>query len=677
MASRGSKNLIAPPGLERSVVTPRDQSISVSSSKAPPELSSPHDFPPLVAPSKVQSVAVQLSKDVEVSDVAKENTDEAVVLPAPVENTTAPDPVTNTKDDDVTGKVCQSPEVDQQTEKTRAIDRVNDELQKSSVLGEAGDATQGNAISIDQNSVTTGQAATQVLEERPQINTDAKTKTKVRPNPPTKSEKNASKDVTLTSQPSTSAITRSLPTEPPIQRPPPLRTIKVVSSTRDSKPRPTPLTTISQIQATQPAIQPSRQASIASLSVPGTPMDTISDNASLTSTSASRPGSPPPGRVGSAPVRQTTKSQQKKERQARKLAEAMTQSEELKSMTEEVVQAPIVPRKKKSKKEPAVKTASASEELQTLPTSAVVEETKTPDVESPIPITPIQELPRSAKTTKKAAKKSQEAPEELNKQNSPTTQTPPQDETTAKTSSTASSVYAELLKSQEVMASALDLFKPVSSFSHRHTIPEQDANFSSTLPALTPEQIALLDADEGVIFRATTDPAHPYPYAVVCPDRYVMRNLTKEECERYLKGRKSIISGKGPGVFRSTTYPIEPYLHRRNGGSGVGGRAQTSMSINDEMMARNVVPFSTRRAQDDPALMEVLGYADMIEKKGGAATQDGAVGEGGERTNGGKTMSIEEAEATMMACRKETEALEKKLNALIRKNRRLMVGNGN
>ena len=681
LASGDTKNMIAPPGLERSVITSQDQSTSAGSSKVPPELSSSHEFPPLVAPSKPQSAAVRPPKDVEVSSTARESTNKFVAPAAPVEAVRALDLTMDGKDDNnIAEKTTKLPEVDQPTGKTHTVDSATDaicEPQGGANLGKEDNGAQGHhPVSMIETSKATDQAVTQVLEEGPQINTGGKHKAESQLSPSAKSEKDASKDATSTSQPSTSATTRSPLTELPTQRPPLLRTIKVVSSTKESKPRPTPLTTVGQIQATPPTVQPSRQASIASLSVPGTPMDAISDNASLTSTSASRPGSPPLGRVGSAPVRQTTKSQQKKERQARKLAEAMTQSEELKSLTEEVVQAPIVPRKKKSKKDPAVKAASASEEPQTLPSTAV-EETKIPDVESPVPIKPNQELPKSTKTTKKTAKKSQEIPDESTKLASPTTQTPHQDETVTKTPTTASSIFTELLNSQEVMASALDLFKPVSSFNHRYTVPEQDPNVSSTLPPLTAEQITLLDADDGVIIRATTDPAHPYSYAVVCPDRYVMKNLTKEECERYLKGRKTVISSKGPTVFRSTTYPIEPYLHRRSCGSGSSGGAQTAMSINAEMMERNILPFSTRRAQDDPALMEVLGYGDMLEKKGGAVTQDGAVGEGGERTKGGKVMSIEEAEATMMACRKETEALEKKLNALIRKNRRLIVGNGN
>jgi CCR4-NOT transcription complex subunit 4 len=40
-------------------------------------------------------------------------------------------------------------------------------------------------------------------------------------------------------------------------------------------------------------------------------------------------------------------------------------------------------------------------------------------------------------------------------------------------------------------------------------------------------------------------------------------------------------------------------------------------------------------------------------------------------------LSVSEAEAAMQAAKKETEGLEKRLNALLKKNRRLLLGSGN
>ncbi|KAK6407706.1 hypothetical protein LTR95_018514, partial [Oleoguttula sp. CCFEE 5521] len=65
---------------------------------------------------------------------------------------------------------------------------------------------------------------------------------------------------------------------------------------------------------------PSRQPSVASMNFPGTPSSeqvSLSDNISMTSTSMSRANSPPPSKVGTAPIRAKTKAQQRKERKER------------------------------------------------------------------------------------------------------------------------------------------------------------------------------------------------------------------------------------------------------------------------------------------------------------------------------------------------------------------------
>ncbi|KAM3415384.1 hypothetical protein BST61_g8911 [Cercospora zeina] len=128
---------------------------------------------------------------------------------------------------------------------------------------------------------------------------------------------------------------------------------------------------------------PSRKPSVASINFPGTPSSeqvSMSDNISVESTSQSRANSPPlaaSGKVGSAPVRAKTKSQQKKERQER--AKAM---EEIKSkgsdpivpLPEELVVEAIQSRKKKTKKEkevhPKPKNAATVATTDTTPTAS-------------------------------------------------------------------------------------------------------------------------------------------------------------------------------------------------------------------------------------------------------------------------------------------------------------------
>lgn len=98
----------------------------------------------------------------------------------------------------------------------------------------------------------------------------------------------------------------------------------------------------------------SRQASVASATAPDTPSsERPDDTVSMTTESmtVSRAGTPPLGsRVGSAPVRAKTKSQQKKERQERARAEGISPDVEAPTPVDDVVQEPIIGRKKKAKK---------------------------------------------------------------------------------------------------------------------------------------------------------------------------------------------------------------------------------------------------------------------------------------------------------------------------------------
>ncbi|EER41497.1 CCR4-NOT core complex subunit Not4 [Histoplasma capsulatum H143] len=88
---------------------------------------------------------------------------------------------------------------------------------------------------------------------------------------------------------------------------------------------------------------------------PDTPNNVDSEYDFHTSASVSRASSPPPSRVGSAPVRSITKSQLKKERKL-KAKQAEVKKEETHPtlvVAEEPVQAPIIGRKRKTKKAPA------------------------------------------------------------------------------------------------------------------------------------------------------------------------------------------------------------------------------------------------------------------------------------------------------------------------------------
>ncbi len=167
----------------------------------------------------------------------------------------------------------------------------------------------------------------------------------------------------------------SIPASPSISSPAVKAAPKTLRVVQTPKPETPPSATFASVKD-QPAPAtklPSRQPSVASINLPGTPSSeqvSISDNLSVTSTSQSRANSPPPGagpsgKVGSAPVRPKTKSQLKKERQEKaKAVEAEKKDEISRAIEEEeeTAQEAIISRKKKEKKakEPKGKARAAS-----------------------------------------------------------------------------------------------------------------------------------------------------------------------------------------------------------------------------------------------------------------------------------------------------------------------------
>lgn len=129
------------------------------------------------------------------------------------------------------------------------------------------------------------------------------------------------------------------------------RVLRVVDTPKTETPPPA---STSQSSASLPTTLKtrSRRPSISSLSRPDTPGDLVSEADLYTSASASRANSPPASsRIGSAPVRSITKSQAKKERR-QKAKEAEAKKQEVIAVPEEPVQAPIIGRKRKTKKAP-------------------------------------------------------------------------------------------------------------------------------------------------------------------------------------------------------------------------------------------------------------------------------------------------------------------------------------
>ncbi|KAK4549546.1 hypothetical protein LTR36_006543 [Oleoguttula mirabilis] len=199
------------------------------------------------------------------------------------------------------------------------------------------------------------------------------------------------------------------------------RTLRVVQTPKTETPPSQPFATPT---LPTPGIThklPSRQPSLASMNVPGTPSSeqiSISDNISMTSTSQSRANSPPPpgaGKVGSAPVRAKTKSQMKKDRaeRAKAIEEEKVHVEQTANVVaEEPAQEAIISRKKKAKKEKEPKARPARNAIGTADTTPTASRPASPGqqqhqrhvVEEPArTVEPPAPVPKSATPTKMPA----------------------------------------------------------------------------------------------------------------------------------------------------------------------------------------------------------------------------------------------------------------------------------
>lgn len=146
------------------------------------------------------------------------------------------------------------------------------------------------------------------------------------------------------SRPDTPATAASRNSDSPAPRQ--ARVLRVVDTSKSETPS---------VASAAASVRRSRKPSMSSVSHPDTPADNVSDYDLYTSASVSRANSPPASRVGSAPVRTMTKSQAKKERKLKAKQAEEAKKEVLSStpVAEEPVQAPIIGRKRKTKKTPA------------------------------------------------------------------------------------------------------------------------------------------------------------------------------------------------------------------------------------------------------------------------------------------------------------------------------------
>ncbi|KAK1253151.1 hypothetical protein MKX08_004338 [Trichoderma sp. CBMAI-0020] len=472
---------------------------------------------------------------------------------------------------------------------------------------------------------------------------------------------------------------------------------------------------------------------------PGTPAsEMISDTASITSVSVSisRAGSPPLSKIGSAPVRGTTKSQQRKQRKDVLKQETKILAETPKTETTE--HAPVIGRKKKQKKEKPARETNASSSVAT-PIEPSREEMEIQSKGNRKQITDdnhpgglkTEDTKYSHSGTPNSGSSEKEILETATAVPAPSL--PGISESTDKTlerpQSSPASVFADIKESLWTAGiDKLQLLKPVSSNSSRLDNNASNAigkkedckEYSCRCGEMQDADLAALRAGRPVRKQFHTDGSR----MLITPHGDCIRGLTPEEEDTFLalqtaiaataenpaafvaprhqpsSGAFSLIKGRAvpngrPNIFPSTVQPqsqdpigklqredalsyINQYvLPRLSLGATSMGFPKGASSTRDSASLNSLAPYfygpdaaagvgiystpeSARAIQDFAAPGMSL---DEISK-GAAASSIGNM----------PLMSVEDAEAALIAAKRETEKLEKGLNLVIKRNRRLLLG---
>lgn len=527
----------------------------------------------------------------------------------------------------------------------------------------------------------------------------------------------AAQDMASTPSVSSRPNTPGVLSETPIKRVTQPRTIRVLPTPVAETPSPSSAvsTTSTLPNAARPSLaavkdQP-RQLSHASIVLPGTPTsEKISDNASMTTESISRAGSPLPTRVGSAPVRAKTKSQQKKERQekAKALAEEKQDvDQDAAKDTENAVQEPIMGRKKKSKKAGGLPTGTSTPDSSRPASPGPQVKVKQADAVEVPKIAPI-----SAKTIV-------EAP-------APRMKTPPRmlkTEEVKKPVTYPTLTIAQLEASGELDAAATEFFKAAVGMAYRADINANDLANLIPLTPLTTAELSQLDSGEAV--RRGGADGRNASRVLITESRRLLGGLSKEMEERYIELEKRVMTSKPPLKYASTrsegvaksaddilrdvaaalvrptttnSAAVSATNHAKLSayaddalaylnqfilppitGNGKGGKGNAgSPPIGSAIPRTYTTGDPTYSVSGVDISSSGLGSASAASHKAEMMNSIGAdlVARGQALMNAMGGLRAEDAEAAMLASRKESENLEKRLIALMKRNKRLAFGNG-
>lgn len=357
------------------------------------------------------------------------------------------------------------------------------------------------------------------------------------------------------------------------------RVLRVVDTPKAETPPPVSATPS---HSSQPIVTKtrSRRPSVSSISRPDTPGDFGSEADLYTSASVSRANSPPASsRIGSAPVRSMTKSQVKKERRQKAKEAEAKKHEEASALAAEPVQAPIVGRKRKTKKAPTSQTETPSPAPENANEAAKLAAPSGNDSSDKL-----DQKPESKKSKPKEKAKEQKASPVEVKETPPPKIEPwrsnntieqlikdsaasgiPIKELFAERTLPLPTLLAELHKSGKLDLNTHPLFNP-PNLSQRVDM-KCNANDYDILKhpfELTEEHRKALLRGEPV--RLNADSSLLKYRCLITPRGCVLRHLSREEEDRYLELEKN----SGPESDRFRDYPAElvtePDITNRSGG---------------------------------------------------------------------------------------------------------------
>ncbi|KAL4962154.1 CCR4-NOT core ubiquitin-protein ligase subunit MOT2 [Aspergillus stella-maris] len=321
----------------------------------------------------------------------------------------------------------------------------------------------------------------------------------------------------------------------------------------------------------------SRRHSVSSQSRSDTPGDLGSEADLYASTTASRANSPPASsRIGSAPVRSITKSQLKKERK-QKAKEAEAKQQETTTAPEEPVQAPIIGRKRKTKKAPTESpnlpsesaTAASSRKPSVVATKEEPEKTESPKKSKPVEPAPKESKPPTPEVKAPAEPKQPEAwrakntVEQLLKDAEATGAS--LKELFTERTSPLQALLSQLHKSGALDLNTHPLFNP-SNLNQRFDMKctsDDYEDLKQPIELTEQHRKALLRGDPIRVSSETNSLKHR---CLISPRGCILHHLTPEEEDRYLALEKSI-SWAIDTFQEYPTIPItEPDATNRGGG---------------------------------------------------------------------------------------------------------------